>query len=62
MAGYVTFQAAHDLGSVEAFGSSPRHVGAGLFMAAHAGENDPIQSGVGLAVTAPVEPITGDLA
>ena len=62
LSGYVAFEAAHDLWCGEPFGSSPGHIGSGLGMAAHPGEDDPVEGGVGLTVTAPVEPVSGRLA
>ena len=53
MAGDVTFQTPHDLGSVQSFVSTTGHVDAGLLMAGHAGEDDPVEGGVGLTVTSP---------
>ncbi len=43
-------------------GSSSGHVVTGWLMAAHAGDDDPVESGVGVAVASPVETVTGDLA
>ena len=41
------------------FGEAARDVGAGAFVGAHAGEHDPPQGVVGLAVAAAVEPVAG---
>ncbi len=57
MAGDVAFQAAHDLCSVEALGSTPGHITTGVGIGAHAGEDDAVEGSVGLTVTAPVESI-----
>jgi len=43
------------------FASVARYVAAGLFIRRHAGQHDAIQRGVGLAVSAAVEPVTGGL-
>ena len=61
MAGGVAFQAAHDLGGVASLVSASGHVAAGLGVVGHPGEHDAVQGGVGLTVTAPVEPVTGGL-
>ncbi len=44
------------------FASVARYVAAGLFIRRHAGQHDAIQRGVGLAVSAAVEPLTGGLS
>ena len=62
VAGDVAFQTTHDFSRVQSFGASSGHIGPGLLMARHAGEYDAVESRVGVAVTAPVEPIAGDLA
>ena len=54
LAGDVAFQTAHDLGRVQTFGSSASDVLAGLVVGGHAGEDDAIQGGVGVAVSSPV--------
>ncbi len=59
LAGDVTFEASHDLGGVEPFVSPPCHIPTGLLMAAHPGEDDPVEGGVGLTVSSPVEPEPG---
>ena len=56
LAGDVSFQDAHDLACGATFGESTRNVFAGAFIAAHAGEHDPPQGMVRLAVPARVEP------
>ena len=43
-------------------GSSPGHIASGFRMAAHSGQHDPVEGGVGVTVASPVQPITGDLA
>src|SRR5712692_7199129 len=58
LAGDVTFQDAHDLAGGATFGEPTRDVFAGAFIAAHAGEHDPPQGMVRLAVPARVEPKT----
>ena len=51
LAGEVTFQAPHDFCGIESFLSSACHLLTGLLMAAHTGEDDPVDGGVGLSVT-----------
>src|SRR5690606_21221694 len=41
----------------EAFGGAAFDVGAGGRVVAHAGEHDPVEGGVGLPVSSPVEPV-----
>ncbi len=62
LAGHVTFQTPHDLGSVQSFVSTTGHVDAGLLMAGHAGEDDPVEGGVGLTITSPVQPVSSHLS
>ena len=59
LSGHIPFQTAHDFCGVEPFFSPPRHVSACLLMAAHPGEDDPVEGGVGLAVSSTVEPEPG---
>ena len=58
LSGDVAFEAAHDLCGVLSFVASAGHVGFGALVAGHAGQYDPVQGCVGLAVTATVEPVT----
>jgi hypothetical protein len=51
------FQTAHDLGRVLAFCTTASHVGPGSWIAAHPGQHDPVQSSVGLTVSATVQPV-----
>ncbi len=46
------------LGGVQSFVSTTGHVDAGLLMAGHAGEDDPVEGGVGLTITSPVQPVS----
>ena len=62
LSGDVAFEASHDLETVELFGSTAGHVGSGFWVVAHPGENDPVQSRVGVTVTAPVEPVSHSFA
>ena len=61
LAGDVTLEAADDLFLGQAFFGAPFDVGAGGWVGAHPGDHDPVQGVVGLAVTAGVEPVAGDL-
>ena len=61
-AGYVAFEATHDLFGAEAFIGTPLDVGAGSRVPCHANEHDPPEGAVGLAVTTTVEAIPADLA
>src|SRR6266550_5834301 len=61
LAGDVTLQDAHDLAGGTSFGESARDVFAGAFIVAHAGEHDPPEGMVGLAVAAGVESMPIDL-
>lgn len=56
--GDVAFQDPCDLSHGLAFGESPGDVVAGLLIVAHPGDHHVIQSGVGLPVAAPVEPVS----
>src|SRR5690606_12238515 len=56
-AGDVAFEAADDVFFGEAFGGAAFDVGAGGRVVAHAGEHDPVEGGVGLPVSSPVEPV-----
>ena len=58
----VAFQAADDFLLGFPLGCAASGVGAGSPGGAHAGEHDPPQGVVGLAVTAAVEPVAGGLA
>ena len=60
LAGDVALEAADDLRLGLAFGRAALGVGAGGRVRAQAGEHDPPQGVVGLAVTAGVEPVAGD--
>src|SRR5258705_615412 len=62
LAGDVTLQDAHDLTDRLSFGDASRNIFAGAFIAAHAGEHDPPQGMVGLAVPAGVESMPIDLS
>ena len=58
LAGDVTLEAAHDLGFGFALGEAPVHVGDGAwFVLTEAGQHDPPQGVVGVAVAARVEPV-----
>jgi hypothetical protein len=57
LAGEVSLQAADDLGLALALEGSPSDVGLGRFVVLHAHDDRPVESGVGLAVTATVEPV-----
>ena len=61
LASDIAFQDAHDLADGFAFGDAARDVFAGAFIAAHAGEHDPPQGMVRLAVPAGVESMPVDL-
>ena len=60
LAGDVTLEAADDLRLGLSFGGAALGVGAGGRVRAQAGEHDPPQGMVGLAVTAGAEPVAGD--
>ena len=60
LAGDVTFEAAGDLGLRLSFAGAALDVGAGGRVGAHAGEHDPPERVVGLAVSAGVEAVAGD--
>ena len=62
LASDVAFQDAHDLASGTTFSDTSRDVFAGTFIAAHAGEHDPPQRMVRLAVPAGVESMPNGLA
>ena len=62
LAGHISFQTSHDFGGVEPFVSATCHVSAGLLMAAHPGEDYPVEGGVGLTVASPVQPVSSGLA
>ncbi len=55
LAGHISFQAAHDLGGVQPVFSPSCHITAGVLVRGHAGEDDAVEGGVGLTVSAPVE-------
>ena len=61
LAGDVTLQAADDLRLGFAFRRAAPGVGAGGRVRARAGEHDPPQGMAGLAVTAGVEPVAGEV-
>src|SRR6266568_2299874 len=60
--GDVALQTADDLLLGLALLETPRHVVLGLLVVAQPHQHDPVQRGVGLAVTAAVEPVAGGLA
>ena len=62
LAGDVALEAADDLGLGFSFRGAPLGVGAGSRVRAEAGEHDPPQGVVGLAVAAGVEPVPDGLA
>lgn len=62
LAGEVALEAAHDLGFGLAFGGAPVDVGPGGFVPVHSGDDGAVEGGVGLAVAAAVEPVTGGLS
>ena len=62
LTGGVAFQAADDLGLGFSFCCAAGDVGAGGRVGAHAGEGDPPQGVIGLAVAAGVEAVAGALA
>ena len=62
LAGDVALEDAHDLAGGASFGEAAGDVFAGAFVAAHAGEHDPPECMVGLAVPAGVEAMPGGLA
>lgn len=62
LAGEVALEAPHDLGFALALGGVSGHVGLGRFMPVHPGDHSPVQRGVGLSVSAAVEPVPGGLA
>ena len=59
LAGHIPFETPHDFGGVEPFVSTPGHIRTSLLMAAHPGENDPVEGGVGLTVSSPAQPEPG---
>src|SRR5258705_13915752 len=61
-AGDVTFETAHDFGFGFAFGDASGDVGAGGFVVFHPDDDDAMQSGVGAAVSAPVEAVSARFA
>ena len=61
LAGEVALAAADDLGFRLAFGGAPLDVGLGGFVPVHSGDDGAVEGGVGLAVPASVEPVTGGL-
>ena len=52
LTGDAAFETPHDLASQQAFGPSPPDVVAGLVVARHAGQDDPVERSVGLPVPA----------
>jgi hypothetical protein len=58
----VAFQAADDLLLGLAFLGASRHVVLGRLVVAEPHQHDSVERGVGLAVTAPVQPMPGGLA
>ena len=56
-AGDVAFEAAHDFGFGFAFGDASGDVGTGGLVVFHADDDDAVQCGVGLAVSAAVESV-----
>ena len=60
LAGDVSFQDAHDLAGCETFSSAASDIFAGAFITAHAGEHDPPQRMVRLAVAAGVQAVPHD--
>lgn len=62
LAGDVALQDSHDLGFRFAVGGAPLDVDACARIAAHAGQCNAPEGVVGLAVTAPVQPVAGDFA
>ena len=62
LAGDVTLQDAHDLACGSTFGEAARTVFAGAVVAGHAGEHDPPQGMVRLAVPAGVQTVTVDFS
>src|SRR6478736_2955788 len=59
LAGEQAFEAADDLGFGLAFGGAARDVGLGRLMVLHAHDHRSVERGVGLAVSAAVEPVPG---
>src|SRR3954468_24340242 len=59
LAGKQALEAADDLGLALALEGSSGDVGAGGFVVLHAHDDRPVEGGVGLAVTAAVEPVSG---
>src|SRR5215207_6710575 len=55
LAGHIAFQAADDLFLGLALGQARGHVVPGWLVVAQSDDHDPVQRGVGLAVTAPVD-------
>src|SRR5918912_3553158 len=62
LAGHEALQAADDLGLALPLGCTSPDVVEGGLVAAHAGDDDPVESGVGLVMSAAVEPMPGCLA
>ena len=58
LAGEVAFEAADGFAAGFAFGDAAGEVVAGAGIPAQAGQSDAVERGVGLAVTAAVEPVT----
>src|SRR3954464_15418269 len=59
LAGKQALEAADDLGLALALEGSSGDVGAGGFVVLHPHDDRPVEGGVGLAVTAAVEPVAG---
>jgi hypothetical protein len=59
LTGDVALQATDDFSTVESFASTSFHVVACLGVVAHPGEDDAVEGGVGLAVSASIESIPG---
>src|SRR3954465_5212401 len=59
LAGEQALEATDDLCLGLALEGSSSHVGAGGFVVLHPHDHRPVEGGVGLAVTAPVEPVPG---
>src|SRR6266550_8423655 len=62
LAGDVALEAADDLELGMALGGAPSDVVLGGLVDAQAGDNDQVQGAVGVAVTAPIEPVPLGLA
>ena len=61
-AGEEAFEAADDLGFGLAFGDAPGDVGLRWLVVLHADDHGSVERGVGVAVSAAVEPVPGGLA